>query len=134
MITNHINLNKKFNKNKIILFKKALLCFIMILFFCYGFLFIINKNQIMAIKTQKNDIEHKIRGMRLELWMLLKNQQQLEEQINFLRYKTEYKKKLVELEKEYYELKIKIATLYQDIAKSTKKVTFNLRPLIKIIE
>jgi hypothetical protein len=107
------------------------------LFVFLGFLFIINNNQVMAMKKQNSYINKKSKDINNELFNLLTNKKELEYKIHCFRPKEKLNSyeinEVLKLEIEHHKLKSKISEIYKNNSKMSK-VTFNLKPLIKIIE
>ncbi|MGI3136037.1 MAG: SVM family protein [Candidatus Phytoplasma vitis] len=107
------------------------------LFTFLGFLFIINNNQVMAMKKQNSYINKKSKDINNELFNLLTNKKELEYKIHCFRVKEKLnsyeRTEVLKLEIEHHKLKLKISEIYKNNSKMSK-VTFNLKPLIKIIE
>ncbi|WP_238568806.1 hypothetical protein [Chrysanthemum yellows phytoplasma] len=89
-----------------------------------------NKKHYIKNKKTSTDIKK-------ELFNLLTNKKELEDKIHYFRNKKQvnlYERDIVlKLEIEHNELKSKISEIYKNNSKMSK-VTFNLKPLIKIIE
>nr|ARE29777.1 AYWB SAP21-like protein [Crotalaria phyllody phytoplasma] len=100
-------------------------------------LLMINNNQVMAIKKQELISDNK--NMNIKLLELSIQQKQLEEQIYYLRNHKKPNlnladtKEILKLEQQYIQLKERKNEIYKNISQKTKKVTFNLKPFIKII-
>ncbi|MEK0311846.1 SVM family protein ['Bituminaria bituminosa' little leaf phytoplasma] len=114
---------------------KKLYLFKLFVFIYLGFLFIFNKHSVMAMEKQ-NVIDDKISiNMRKKLFEILIQQKQLEEKIQYFRINANLNiKEILELEQNNIKLKAKISEIKKNISKKSKKVTFNLKPSIKIIE
>ncbi|MDO8064326.1 hypothetical protein [Candidatus Phytoplasma bonamiae] len=85
------------------------------------------KQNVIAHQTSIN--------IRKELFEILTQQKQLEEKIQYFRSNVNPNvKEILELEKNNIKLKAKISEIQKNISKKSKKVTFNLKPSIKIIE
>ncbi|MDV3178562.1 MAG: SVM family protein [Sweet potato little leaf phytoplasma] len=100
-------------------------------------LLMINNNQVMAIKKQELISDNK--NMNIKLLELSIQQKQLEEQIYYFRNHKKPNlnladtKEILKLEQQYIQLKERKNEIYKNISQKTKKVTFNLKPFIKII-
>ncbi|WP_334330796.1 SVM family protein [Candidatus Phytoplasma prunorum] len=118
--------------------KKPLYLFKIFLFIGLWLFLITNNNPIIGMKKQKSYIDKKLIDMRLELFNLLTIKIKLVENINDFRNKNKLNRydkiEIIKLEKEYIEIKQKISEIEKNISKKSKKITFNLKPLIKIIE
>ncbi|RMI87787.1 SVM family protein [Candidatus Phytoplasma solani] len=118
--------------------KKQLFLLPIVLFTFLG-LFLIDNNQVMAMENEKHYIKNKKKStdIKNELFNLLKNKKELEDKIHDFRNKKQvncYERDIaLKLEIEHNELNSKISEIYKKISKMSK-VTFNLKPLIKIIE
>ncbi|MDO8060096.1 SVM family protein [Candidatus Phytoplasma citri] len=103
-----------------------------------GLLMMTNNNQVMAIKKQEFISDNK--NMNIKLLELSIQQKQLEEEIYYFRNNKNPDlnladtKKILKLEEKNLQLKEKKSEIYKNISQKTKKVTFNLKPFIKIIE
>ncbi|MDV3166445.1 MAG: SVM family protein ['Waltheria sp.' little leaf phytoplasma] len=100
-------------------------------------LMITNNNQVKAMKKQEL-ISHN-KNMNIKLLELSIQQKQLEEKIYYFRNNKKPNlnladaKEILKLEQKYIQLKEKKYEIDKNISKKTKKVTFNLKPFIKII-
>ncbi|QLL36893.1 MAG: putative secreted protein [Candidatus Phytoplasma australasiaticum] len=103
-----------------------------------GLLLMANNNQVMAIKKQEFISDNK--NMNIKLLELSIQQKQLEEEIYYFRNNKNPNlnltdaKEILKLEEKKFKLKEKKSEIYKNISQKTKKVTFNLKPFIKIIE
>ncbi|TVY12310.1 hypothetical protein [Candidatus Phytoplasma pini] len=102
--------------------------------------FIIYDKNVIAMKKQNFYIDKKSTNTIVDLFNLLTKKKQLEEKIHYLRNKTKNKlnfdnsREIIKLEHDNIELKQKISEIQKIISNDLKKVTFNLKPLIKIID
>ncbi|MDO8057643.1 SVM family protein [Candidatus Phytoplasma gossypii] len=101
-------------------------------------LLMMNNNQVMAIKKQELISDNK--NMNIKLLELSIQQKQLEEEIYYFRNNKNPNlnladtKEILKLEEKNLQLKEKKSEIYKNISQKTKKVTFNLKPFIRIIE
>ncbi|MDO8059444.1 SVM family protein ['Crotalaria aegyptiaca' phytoplasma] len=121
-----------------ILVKNKLYFLKLFLVIILGLLLMTNNNQVMAIKKQELISDNK--NMNIKLLELSIQQKQLEEEIYYFRNNKNPNlnladtKEILKLEEKNLQLKEKKSEIYKNISKKTKKVTFNLKPFIKIIE
>ncbi len=119
--------------------KKQLYLLTIVLFIFLGLFLFTNNNQVMAMDNKKNYIKNKKTptDIKNELFNLLTNKKELEDKIHYLRNKKQVNRSerniVLKLEIEHNEIKSKISEIYKNNSKISK-VTFNLKPLIKIIE
>ncbi|QKX95099.1 SVM family protein [Candidatus Phytoplasma asteris] len=119
--------------------KKQLYLLPIALFIYLGLFLFTNHHQVMAMDNKKHYIKNKKTStdIKKELFNLLTNKKELEDKIHYFRNKKQvnlYERDIVlKLEIEHNELKSKISEIYKNNSKMSK-VTFNLKPLIKIIE
>ncbi|WP_341833633.1 SVM family protein [Candidatus Phytoplasma asteris] len=110
------------------------------LFIFLGLLFINNNHQVMAMEKANNHIDKKAINISIQLFDLLRDQKQIVEKIHYFRNKEKKRlnfyevQQIIKLEQKNIELKQKISEIKKIFQKNNKKVTFNLKPLIKIIE
>nr|WP_083985308.1 SVM family protein [Maize bushy stunt phytoplasma] len=105
-----------------------------------GLLFMNNNNKVMAMNSDNNYIDKKAINTSVNLFDLLREQKQIVEQIHYFRNQEEKRlnfyesRQIIKLEQKNIELKQKISEIKKIFQKNNKKVTFNLKPLIKIKE
>ncbi|AOF54702.1 putative effector, AYWB SAP21-like protein [Maize bushy stunt phytoplasma] len=99
-----------------------------------------NNNKVMAMNSDNNYIDKKAINTSVNLFDLLREQKQIVEQIHYFRNQEEKRlnfyesRQIIKLEQKNIELKQKISEIKKIFQKNNKKVTFNLKPLIKIKE
>ncbi|PQP79835.1 hypothetical protein C6B37_00835 [Candidatus Phytoplasma phoenicium] len=105
--------------------------------FFLGIFLIINANTMMAMQTSSSFLVQQTLAIKNESFRLLIKQKTLKDKLNFFRNKksltSDEQKTMSKLEFEYIELKQKICQIYKKNSKINKKVTFNLKPFVKII-
>jgi hypothetical protein len=116
-------------------FKRIIVCS-----FSFLGLFLMNGYQVMAMEKENNHIDKKKINTSIQLFNLLTEQKQIVEKIEYFRnqekkiFNFDEVKQIIKLEQKNIELKQKISQITKIFQKNNKKVTFNLKPLIKIIE